>query len=87
MNANTTTIQNILSQEFLGKQITVPVNERDNTGRFTTYKTVQCTGMCQYIGSIPVLKWELAVVIDGMPVEVKHISHILHTVVPARIRL
>lgn len=87
MNANITTIQNILSNEFLGKKITVPVPERDNNGRTILNKTDLRTGVCEYIGAIPILKWELAVVIDGMPVEVKHVTHINHLVLPKRIRL
>ena len=86
MSANTTTIQNILSAEFLGKKITVPVPERDNNGRTIPNKTDLRTGVCEYIGAMPIMKWELAVVIDGMPVEVKHITHIKHLVLPARIR-
>lgn len=86
MNANTTTIQNILSNEFFGKKITVPVPERDNNGRLIPNKTEPRTGVCEYIGAIPIMKWELAVVIDGMPVEVKHITHIKHLTLPTRIR-
>jgi len=80
-----TELLKVLQEQFLGKRIAVFVEDRDNQGKIIKNKRVQCTGTCTFIGSNPVLEWDLQVTIDGMPVRVQHINDI--TLAPERTRV
>jgi hypothetical protein len=76
----------ILQEQFLNKKITVPVLERDQRGRTIPNKYTTASGQCTFIGSNPVLGYDLQVTIDGMPIQIKHINDISLTPDPIRIR-
>jgi hypothetical protein len=79
-------LQKLLEDQFLNKRITVPIPERDNKGKVITNKFQQCTGICQYIGSNPFMKWDLQVTVDGTPIQVRHINDITLAPTPTRIK-
>jgi hypothetical protein len=76
----------ILQDQFLNKKITVPIPERDNSGKTIPNKFQQCTGICSYIGPNNTLNWDIQVTVDGTPIQVKHINDIKLFVEPSPIR-
>ena len=80
------TLLSVLQDQFLNKRITVPVNERDNRGRIIPNKFTTCSGQCTFIGSNQFLNWDIQVIVDGMPIHIKHINDIVLTPQPLRIR-
>jgi 16S rRNA U516 pseudouridylate synthase RsuA-like enzyme len=73
-----TALKSVLEDQFLHKYISVPVVERDQWANEIDNRFVNCTGKCLYIGTIPVFSAEdLYVVIDGMPVRVRHMNDIV----------
>lgn len=83
-----TALQSVLNQEFLNKRISIPIPERDNRGRIIPNRFVQCTGTCNYIGNIPVYgETDIYIVLDGMPILVRHMNDIVLTPPAYRSRL
>lgn len=70
------TLQQILEDQFLFKKIIVPLPERNDRGKVIPNRFVDCMGQCTFIGSNPIMGWDLQVTVDGMPLPVKHVNDI-----------
>jgi hypothetical protein len=66
----------VLQDQFLGKQIIVPLQERDNKGKLMPFKYSDVLGQCTFIGENKILNIDLQVTVDGMPIQIKHINDI-----------
>ena len=69
-------LQHILEEQFLHKKIVVPIAERDQRGKIIPNRFTECAGTCQYVGQNQLMGWELQVVIDEMPLPVRHLNDI-----------
>jgi hypothetical protein len=54
-----TGLQAILQEQFLNKQIIVPIVERDQVGKIMPNRFTTCSGVCTFIGSNKIIGWEL----------------------------